>query len=69
MNKLDQLKTFIDEMSIDVALISESHESESNLLSSTFESDSFEVISNVHQRKEKGGRPAIIVKKRKIQHR
>ena len=65
MNKLDQLETFINEMSIDVAFISESHESESNLLSSRFESDLFAVISNVHQRKEKGGRPAIIVKKEK----
>ena len=61
MNKLEELKTFIDEEEIDVAFVSESHDRENKRLEDNFILENFKVISNVYQRKEKGGRPALIV--------
>ena len=63
MNKLEQLKTFIDEHEIDIAFISESHERKNKKLEEAFDSENYDVISNLHQRKESGGRPALIVRK------
>ena len=58
----------MEEEEIDLALISESHEKEGHPLVDKLQMDDFEVISNVHQRQRrgKGGRPALIVKKAKF---
>ena len=56
MNKIEEIKTFIDEESIDVAFISESHDRENKKLEEHFNLENFKVISNLSQRKEKGGR-------------
>ena len=61
MNKVEELKTFIDEESIDVAFISESHDRENKKLEEHFNLENYKVISNLYQRAEKGGRPALIV--------
>ena len=61
MNKVEELKTFIDEESIDVAFISESHDRENKRLEDHFDLENYKVISNLYQRQEKGGRPALIV--------
>ena len=61
MNKVEELKTFIDEESIDVAFISESHDRENKKLEDHFNLENYKVISNLYQRAEKGGRPALIV--------
>ena len=65
MNKLEELKTFIDEENIDVAFISESHDRENKRLEDHFHLENYRVISNLYQRKEKGGRPALIVNNEK----
>ena len=60
MNKVEELKTFIDEESIDVAFISESHDRENKKLEEDFNLENYKVISNLYQRAEKGGRPALM---------
>ena len=66
MNKFEELKTFIKEKNIDVAFISESHDRESMKLEENFILENFLVISNLYQRKEKGGRPALIINSSKF---
>ena len=61
MNKLEELKMFIDEQSIDVAFISESHDRQNKKLEDHFDLENYKVVSNIHQREGKGGRPALIV--------
>ena len=69
MNKLEKLKDFIEEESIDVAFVSESHEREDFKLENIENIlPGFKVISNVYQRREKGGRPALIVNKEINKH-
>ena len=65
MNKLDELQNFIEEETVDVIFVSETHERETMKLEEHFTLEDFKVISNVHQRNEKGGRPALIVNKKK----
>ena len=50
---------------VDLIFMSESWERENLALKDIIKLDDHEVISNVFQRKEKGGRPAIIVDKTK----
>ena len=64
-NKLESFKTYMIEEEIDVAFISESHEREGNPLVDSLQMNSFEIISSLHQRRGKGGRPALVVKKEK----
>ena len=61
MNKLKELKSFIDEQSIDVAFISESHDRQNKKLEDHFDLENYKVVSNIYQREGKGGRPALIV--------
>ena len=61
MNKLEELKMFIEEEEIDCAFISESHDRENKRLDENLKIDNFTVISNLYQRKEKGGTPALII--------
>ena len=61
MNKLDELKTFIVEEEVDVAFVSESHDRDNFKLQENLSLSQHEIFSNLDQRKEKGGRPAIIV--------
>ena len=67
MNKVDEIKTFIEEEEIDVGFISESHDRESKRLEDHINLPTHTVISNLYQRdiKEKGGQPAIIANKYK----
>ena len=65
-NKAEAFKTYIEEEEIDLAFVSESHEREEVPLVDSLQLDGFEIISNVHQRRGKGGRPALIVKKEKF---
>ena len=65
MNKIEEIKTFIEEEDIDVAIISESHDRENKKLEDNIQLPNHTVISNLYQRSEKGGRPAIIANKDK----
>ena len=64
-NKINEFVTFVDEEEIDLICMSESWERENKPLEEVIKIDDFTVISNVHQRKGIGGRPAIIVNSRK----
>ena len=66
-NKVNEFVTFVDEEEVDLVCMSESWEREYLTLDKVIKIDDFEVISNVHQRKGKGGRPAIIVNSKKYQ--
>ena len=62
-NKKDEFETFVKEYEIQLICMSESWERESLSLSKLLTLDNYEIISSLNQRKEKGGRPAIIVNK------
>ena len=64
-DKVNEFITFVDEEEIDLVCMSESWEKENQTLENLIRIDDFKVISNVHQRKGKGGRPAIIVNSNK----
>ena len=66
MNKIDELKTFIEEEAIDCAFISESHDRENKKLEENLQLDDHVIISNIYQRHGKGGGPALIVNKQKF---
>ena len=65
MNKLRELENFIDEEEIDLAFISESHDRENKKLEDNIYLENHVVISNIHQREGKGGRPVLIVNNKK----
>ena len=60
-NKIDEFVDFVKEEEVDVICMSESWEREKETLDKVIKIDEYKVISNVFQRKGKGGRPAIIV--------
>ena len=59
-NKLDEFHTFIKEEQIQCIFMSESWERENLTLEKVIKLENFTIISNVHQRRGVGGRPAII---------
>ena len=64
-NKKDELSTFIKEKNIQISYISESWQRENYALSdllSELKPEDYTIISNLYQRKGKGGRPIIIIK-------
>ena len=68
-NKIDEFHEFVNSESIDIMFMSESWERDKITLKDIIKLDDHIVISNVHQRKEVGGRPALIVKKNKFEIR
>ena len=67
-NKVDNLKTFIEEEECDLIFISESWERPSQTLDTVLKLDNYVVISNPHQRRpdKAGGRPALMVNTEKF---
>ena len=65
-NKNQNLKTFILEEEIDVAVISESWERPDQTLDTVLDIDDYIVISNPFQRPGIGGRPALIINSSKF---
>ena len=61
MNKVENFKTYMIENEIDVAFISESWERPNEPLSGVINLENYSVISNPHQRRGQGGRPAIVI--------
>ena len=66
-NKIDEFHDFVKEEEVDLLFMSESWERQNLTLDKIIKLEDFEIISNVSQRKEVGGRPAIIVNKKKFQ--
>ena len=65
-NKLEEFSTFVKEKEVYLICMSESWEREDQTLDNVIKIDDFKVISNVHQRTGKGGRPAVIVNTKKF---
>jgi len=65
-NKVNEYVTFVEEQEVDLTIMSETWEREGLSLENLLKTDETEVISNYSQRKQKGGRPAIIVKNEKF---
>ena len=61
-NKIEEFHALMEEEYIDIAFMSESWERESKTLHDIIRLENYRIISNVHQRKEVGGRPALIIK-------
>lgn len=66
-NKVDEFHEFVINEEIDIVFMSESWERDNNTLKDIISLENHQVISNVHQRKGQGGRPALIVDKRKFE--
>ena len=64
-NKQNEFHTLVSELSIDLICISESWERANQTLDQIIQLEGYQVISNVHQRTGKGGRPAIIANEEK----
>ena len=61
-NKVEEFKTLVNQMEIDLSFLSEKWEREELSVSTVLgEMEGFTVVSNVHQCRSKGGWPAIIV--------
>ena len=66
-NKIDEFNALVKEEEVDLLFMSESWEREYLTLNQIIKLEDHTVISNVSQRKGKGGRPAIIVNHTKYQ--
>ena len=66
-NKLDEFHSFVEEEELDCIFMSESWERDYLPLDKVIKLDDHVVISNVSQRKGKGGRPAIIANRKKFE--
>ena len=66
-NKVDEFHEFVINEEIDIVFMSESWKRDNNTLKDIISLENHQVISNVHQRKGQGGRPALIVDKRKFE--
>ena len=60
-NKIDEFRGLVSELDVDLVCMSESWEREQETLDKVIKIDNYKIISNVPQRKGKGGRPTIIV--------
>ena len=65
-NKIDEFHALVQEEDVDIVVMSESWERENKTLQEIIKLDDHTVISNVHQRKEVGGRPALIINNKKF---
>ena len=65
-NKINEFHTFVEQEEVDVIFMSESWECENKTLQELIKLDDHTILSNVYQRKGKGGRPALIVNTRKF---
>ena len=66
-NKQDEFHTFVEEEMVDLLTMAESWERENLLLDQIVKLDDHTIISNVSQRKGKGGRPAIFANNKKFE--
>ena len=66
-NKIDEFHTFVEQEEVDLIFMSESWERNNLTLEQIVHLENHRVISNVYQRIGKGGRPAIIVDKKKYE--
>ena len=64
-NKADEFCTFVQEEAVDLLFMSESWEREDLQLDEIIHLEDHTIISNVHQRKGMGGRPALFVNNKK----
>ena len=65
-NKVNEFHTLVEQEEIDVVFMSETWERENLTLNEIINLEDHSIISNVYQRKGKGGRPAIVVNKKKF---
>ena len=61
-NKIDEFHALMEEEDIDIAFMSESWERENKTSQEIIRLEDFTIISNVYQRRDIGGRPALIIK-------
>ena len=65
-NKIDEFHTFVEHEKVDIVFMSESWERQNKTLDQIVKLNNYKIISNVHQRKGIGGRPAIFADENKF---
>ena len=65
-NKVDEFHDFVLNEEVDIVFMSESWEREDKTLHELISLEDYQVVSNVHQRRGQGGRPALIVNSKKF---
>ena len=65
-NKVREFQTFVEQEDVYVVFMSESWEREEKQLNEVIKLKDHLIVSNVYQRKGKGGRPAIIANNKKF---
>jgi hypothetical protein len=63
--KKNEFKTMMEQLSVDCCTISESWDKNDDSLEKLLEVEGYKVIKNVLQRKRKGGKPVLVIKKEK----
>ena len=66
-NKADEFHTFVEQEEVDLLLMSESWERDNLTLDQIIKLENHTIISNVSQRRGKGGRPAIFANNKKYE--
>ena len=64
-NKKEEFKTMMDQLDVDICFMSESWDREGNGLEKVIRMDDYQIVKNIVQRRSKGGKPALIIKKEK----
>ena len=64
-NKVEKFKEFIEVNDVNIICMSESWEREDTSIEKLLNLEKYEIISNSHQRRGKGGRPVLIVNRQK----
>ena len=65
-NKIDEFHKMVEQYEADLIIMSESWERENEKLDEIIKLEGFEIITNVVQRENRGGKPAIIVDSKKF---
>ena len=64
-NKVEDLKLILEQYEADCVFVSESWERHNIRLNQLLQLEKYEIVSNVHQRENDGGKPALIIRKDK----
>ena len=59
--RTDELKTMINQYNLEIVAISESWERANLPLREIIQIENYKVITNVHQRSNRGGKPALVI--------
>ena len=65
-NKLEEFRTMMEQMEVDICAISESWDRENLPIENILQMEGYKIIKNVVQRNKKGGKPILVLKEEKF---